>query len=81
MKARIISISTDRVRELLNDGNIVIAAGFQGIDENLNIVRVLPDVSGPKAEAYFVYAEELRHSMRISVFRDFLIKKVHEAKF
>jgi len=51
------------------------------IDENLNIVRVLPDVSGPKAEAYFVYAEELRHSMRISVFRDFLIKKVHEAKF
>jgi len=51
------------------------------IDENLNIVRVLPEVSGPKAEAYFVYAEELRHSKRISVFRDFLIKKVAEAKF
>ncbi len=39
-KARILSISTDRMRELLNEGNIVIAAGFQGIDENLNITTL-----------------------------------------
>ncbi|HMP78637.1 MAG TPA: aspartate kinase [Pirellulaceae bacterium] len=39
-KARIRSISTDRVRQLLDDGNIVIAAGFQGIDENLNITTL-----------------------------------------
>ncbi|MEL7500318.1 MAG: aspartate kinase [Planctomycetota bacterium] len=39
-KARIHSISTDRVKHLLNEGNIVIAAGFQGIDENYNITTL-----------------------------------------
>ena len=39
-KARIQSISTDRIRRLLDDGNIVIAAGFQGIDEDLNITTL-----------------------------------------
>lgn len=51
------------------------------VDENLNVVRVLPDLDGPRAESYFVYAEELRHSKRISVFRDFLVRKVAESKF
>ncbi|MCX7432613.1 MAG: aspartate kinase [Planctomycetia bacterium] len=36
-KARIKSISTDHVKKLLDDGAIVIAAGFQGIDQNGNI--------------------------------------------
>ncbi len=39
-KARIRSISTERVTQLLDEGNIVIAAGFQGIDENLNITTL-----------------------------------------
>ena len=39
-KARIKSISTDRIKSLLNEGNIVIAAGFQGIDEELNITTL-----------------------------------------
>jgi aspartate kinase len=39
-KARIKSISTERMRRLLDEGNIVIAAGFQGIDENLNITTL-----------------------------------------
>lgn len=39
-KARIRSISTDRVRRLLDEGNIVIAAGFQGIDEDFNITTL-----------------------------------------
>ncbi len=39
-KARIKSISTDRIRELLDQGNIVIAAGFQGIDDQLNITTL-----------------------------------------
>ncbi len=40
MKARIESISTDRIRKALNDGNIVIAAGFQGVDDNFNITTL-----------------------------------------
>ncbi|MDZ4851303.1 MAG: aspartate kinase [Pirellulaceae bacterium] len=39
-KARIKTISTDRIRKLLDDGNIVIAAGFQGVDEELNITTL-----------------------------------------
>ncbi len=51
------------------------------VDPNLNVVKVLPDVNGPSAESYFVYPEELRHSKRIQVFRDFLVRKVAESKF
>ncbi len=51
------------------------------IDPNLNVVKVLPEVNGPSAESYFVYPEELRHSKRIQVFRDFLVRKVAESKF
>ncbi|MFM8805141.1 MAG: aspartate kinase [Planctomycetia bacterium] len=39
-KARIKSISTDHVKKLLDDGAIVIAAGFQGIDQNGNITTL-----------------------------------------
>jgi aspartate kinase len=39
-KARIHSISTDRIHKALNAGNIVIAAGFQGIDESGNITTL-----------------------------------------
>ncbi len=44
------------------------------------LVRILPEVTGPPVEAYFVYPEELRSSKRISVFRDFLIRKVTEVR-
>jgi aspartate kinase len=39
-KARIKSISTDHVRSLLDSGAIVIAAGFQGIDQHGNITTL-----------------------------------------
>ena len=39
-KARIQSISTDRMKALLDEGNIVIAAGFQGIDDQFNITTL-----------------------------------------
>ena len=39
-KARIKSISTERMKQLLDEGNIVIAAGFQGIDDNFNITTL-----------------------------------------
>ncbi|MCA1909566.1 MAG: LysR family transcriptional regulator [Magnetospirillum sp.] len=43
-----------------------------------NLVRVLPELKGPKLDTYFVYPEELRHSKRITVFRDFLLSKIQE---
>ena len=39
-KARIQSISTDRIEKLLDDGHIVVAAGFQGIDDDMNITTL-----------------------------------------
>ncbi len=48
--------------------------------EHTDLVRVLPELTGPAIEAYFVYPEELRASKRISVFRDFLLRKVAETR-
>ncbi|NQT36893.1 MAG: aspartate kinase, partial [Planctomycetes bacterium] len=39
-KARIVSISSDRISQALDRGQIVIAAGFQGVDEALNITTL-----------------------------------------
>ena len=45
-----------------------------------NLVEVLPELRGPTTDAYFVYPEELRHSKRIGVFRDFLVRKLLEVQ-
>src|SRR5947199_7301750 len=39
-KARIKNISTQRMRQALDEGKVVIVAGFQGIDENYNITTL-----------------------------------------
>ena len=50
------------------------------IPDDVNLVKVLPDLDGPEIQAYFVYPEELRHSKRIAVFRDFLLQKIAESR-
>ncbi|MGB8225466.1 MAG: aspartate kinase [Sedimentisphaerales bacterium] len=39
-KARIKSIDTEKIKKQLDNGNIVIVAGFQGVDENENITTL-----------------------------------------
>lgn len=39
-RARIQSIAIDRMKSFLDEGNIVIAAGFQGVDEEMNITTL-----------------------------------------
>jgi DNA-binding transcriptional LysR family regulator len=46
-----------------------------------NLVRILPEITGPSFDSYFVYSEELRHSKRVNVFRDFLLRKISETDF
>jgi len=41
-----------------------------------DLVQVLPDVKSPRIEAFFVYPEEMRHSKRVAVFRDFLMAEL-----
>ena len=44
--------------------------------ESGNLVEVLPELRGPTVDIFFVYAEELRHSKRIGVFRDYLVRRI-----
>jgi DNA-binding transcriptional LysR family regulator len=46
------------------------------VRETADLIEVLPELRGPSFDAYFVYPEELRHSKRISVFRDFLVRTI-----
>ena len=43
-----------------------------------DLIRVLIDLPGPQYDIFFVYPEELRHSKRVGVFRDFLIEEINE---
>lgn len=49
--------------------------------EDHNLVRLLAELEGQAINAYFVYPEELRHSKRVTVFRDFLIQRIAESHF
>ncbi len=42
------------------------------------LTKLLPDVQRPKVDCFFVYPEELRHSKRVAVFRDFLLARLQQ---
>ncbi len=46
--------------------------------ESGNLVEILPEIHGPDLDVFFVYPEELRHSSRITLFRQFILRKVEE---
>lgn len=43
------------------------------------IERVLPELKGPVTDLYFIYPVELRHSKRVKVFKEFLLRKLAES--
>ncbi|WP_380052701.1 LysR family transcriptional regulator [Falsihalocynthiibacter sp. SS001] len=47
-------------------------------DDFPNLVRVIEDAESNEVPVYLAYPEELRHSKRISAFRDFVIKEIFE---
>jgi DNA-binding transcriptional LysR family regulator len=46
-----------------------------------NVAKILPELHRPSTDVYFVYPAELRHSKRVTVFRDFIIRKLSESRF
>jgi len=46
-----------------------------------SIVKVLPQIQGPRTEAHFVYPQSLKNVARIQTFRKFLYSKISEWKF
>ena len=46
-----------------------------------NIVRVLPQIEGPKTGAHFVYPQSLKNVARVVAFRNFLYSKISKWEF
>lgn len=42
------------------------------------LVRILPEIEGTPFNSYFCYPPELRGSLRVALFRDFLIRQIRE---
>ncbi|MGB7270754.1 MAG: LysR family transcriptional regulator, partial [Albidovulum sp.] len=41
-----------------------------------HLVRVFPDLESSEVPVYLAYPEELRHSKRVSAFRDFVTDEI-----
>ncbi len=50
-------------------------------ESKAGLVRILTDIETPSFDTYFVYAEEVRNSARMIVFRDFLLGKARQWSF
>ena len=51
------------------------------VSEDSKLTQVLRGAALPEFHTYFVYAEELKNSKRVNVFRDFLVKKSRQWEF
>ena len=51
------------------------------VHRSRRISRVLPDITGPVTDAWYVYPVELKNSKRIAVFRNFITQKLTESNF
>ncbi len=57
------------------------ALPYYMVQEKSTLVKVLPNIAGPKYEAHFVYPQSLKNVARIKSFRDFIFDKVNEWRF
>ena len=51
------------------------------VQHKAQLVKILPDIEGPTYEVHMVYHENLRGSLKIVAFRDFLEKKIKQWRF
>ncbi len=68
------------MRAVRNGAGIGALPAFMALGGD-ELVQILPEMTGPQIDAYFVYPEELRASKRITVFRDFLLRQVAQSNF
>ena len=57
------------------------ALPYYMVQEKSTLVKVLPNIEGPKYEAHFVYPQSLKNVARVKSFRDFIFDKVNEWRF
>lgn len=68
--------NTNGIYRAIRDGLGIGSLPDYIIPDDGSLLRVLTAIEGPKVPAYFLYPEELRHSKRIAVLRDFLLKQI-----
>ncbi len=51
------------------------------VGKDTSLVQLLSDLEMPSFETYFVYAEELKDSKRLAVFRDFIVSQAKQWSF
>lgn len=68
------------IYETVKSGAGIAALPDYMIAKDKDIVQILPETVRPPVEVYFVYPEERRHSKRIGIFKDFLLKSIDETK-
>ena len=51
------------------------------VSNSANLIKILPNSSGPITEAHFVYPQSLKNVAKVQVFRNFLYSKISEWKF
>jgi len=51
------------------------------INNQSNLIKVLPEIEGPLTETHFVYPASLKKVARVTAFRNFIFSKVSEWKF
>lgn len=51
------------------------------VHRSRHISRVLPELTGPLTEAWYVYPVELKNSKRIAVFRQFIAQRLADSNF
>ena len=69
------------IKQAVQSGLGIAALPDYMVHEDNSLVRIMPDVPAPTFDAYLVYPEELRHTKRLAVFRDFLLRMVADWRF
>ena len=70
-----VNSSTGMLRAVQSGLGIAALPDYMG-RELEGLLQVLPELKAPRLDAYFVYPEEMRHSKRVAVFRDFIVAEL-----
>lgn len=65
------------LQAVLNDLGVGVLPDYL-VDSAERLVRVLPEIESNEVPVFLAYPEELRHSKRVQVFRDFITEEISE---
>ncbi len=69
------------IQKAVSTGGGIAALPHYLIEENKELEIILPKISPPSVDMFFLYADEQQNSKRTELFRDFLLKNVQKTHF